>query len=179
MRIVVLGSGVKGTLYGVRLASAGHAVTLIARGRRAAELRAHGAVIELAFTGQRVTMTLPVVNELDPLVGSRPTGFYLPFSSTPSGRVGRHSMSFAFHHHPSHCARSFAGRRGLSRCATGRTSSPPRKGNATSVAMPDTQRRRWPPWERTSWRSSLRLQCRAGAASKLQSPQPPRSNSSR
>jgi len=66
MRIVVLGSGVQGTLYGVRLAAVGHAVTLIARGRRAAELRAQGAVIEHALTGQRVTMTLPVADELDP-----------------------------------------------------------------------------------------------------------------
>lgn len=66
MRITVLGSGVQGTLYGVRLASAGHAVTLIARGRRAEELRRCGAVIEHGLTGQRVRMTLPVVEELRP-----------------------------------------------------------------------------------------------------------------
>lgn len=66
MRIVVIGSGVQGTFYGVRLASAGHAVTLIARGRRAADLRAQGAVIEHALTGQRLEMTLPVLDELQP-----------------------------------------------------------------------------------------------------------------
>jgi hypothetical protein len=31
MRIMILGAGVQGTLYGVRLARAGHDVTLIAR----------------------------------------------------------------------------------------------------------------------------------------------------
>lgn len=66
MRIVVLGSGVQGTVCAVRLASAGHAVTLIARGRRAADLRAQGAVIEHALTGQRVKMALPVLDELEP-----------------------------------------------------------------------------------------------------------------
>lgn len=66
MRIAVLGSGVQGTLYGVRLALVGHAVTLIARGRRAADLRAQGAVIEHGLTGQRVKVTLPVQDELEP-----------------------------------------------------------------------------------------------------------------
>jgi 2-dehydropantoate 2-reductase len=65
MRIAILGSGVQGTLYGVRLARAGHTVTLIARGRRAAELRTHGAVIEHAVTGERVKMTLPVREALE------------------------------------------------------------------------------------------------------------------
>jgi 2-dehydropantoate 2-reductase len=64
VRIVVLGSGTQGTLYGVRLASAGHTVTLVARGRRAEELRTHGAVIEHALTGERTKMTLPVAEEL-------------------------------------------------------------------------------------------------------------------
>jgi 2-dehydropantoate 2-reductase len=64
VKIVILGSGLQGTLYGVRLASAGHAVTLIARGRRATELRTHGAIIEHALTGEQVQMALPVVEEL-------------------------------------------------------------------------------------------------------------------
>ena len=60
MRIVILGAGMQGTFYGARLALAGHAVTLIARGRRAAELRAQGAVIEDALTGKRQAISLPV-----------------------------------------------------------------------------------------------------------------------
>ena len=66
MTIVVLGAGVQGTLYGVRLALRGHAVTLVARGRRAAELRQQGAVIEHALSGQRQAIRLPVTEELNP-----------------------------------------------------------------------------------------------------------------
>jgi len=65
VKTVVLGAGVQGTLYGVRLALAGHAVTLIARGRRAAELRKRGAIIEHAFSGERQVMTLAVTEALD------------------------------------------------------------------------------------------------------------------
>ncbi len=60
MKIVILGAGVQGTLYGVRLARAGHDVTLVARGLRAKELRAQGAVIQHAITGRRDTVHLPV-----------------------------------------------------------------------------------------------------------------------
>ena len=66
MQIVVVGAGVQGTLYGVRLARAGHAVTLIARGRRAQELRHLGAVIEHALTGEREMRRLPVAPALTP-----------------------------------------------------------------------------------------------------------------
>lgn len=66
MKIVILGSGMEGTLYGVRLASAGHSVTLIARGPRATELRTRGAVIEHALTGKRLSMTLAVTEKLQP-----------------------------------------------------------------------------------------------------------------
>lgn len=66
MKIIVLGAGVQGTLYGVRLARAGHDVTLIARGTRAAELRLRGAVIEEALTGRTDTVQLPVSERLSP-----------------------------------------------------------------------------------------------------------------
>ncbi|HEY2187856.1 MAG TPA: 2-dehydropantoate 2-reductase N-terminal domain-containing protein [Caldimonas sp.] len=64
MNIVVLGAGTQGTLYGVRLASAGHSVLLIARGQRAAELRSLGATIEHALSGRRQVIRLPVAEEL-------------------------------------------------------------------------------------------------------------------
>jgi 2-dehydropantoate 2-reductase len=54
----------QGTLYGVRLARAGHLVTLIARGRRAEELRDHGAIIEHALTGERQVVQLPLTEQL-------------------------------------------------------------------------------------------------------------------
>lgn len=66
MKIVVLGAGVQGTLYGVRLAHAGHDVTLVARGQRAAEVRGRGAVIEDALSGRDETVKLPVVEALAP-----------------------------------------------------------------------------------------------------------------
>ncbi len=62
--IVILGSGVQGTLFGVRLARAGHSVTLVARGKRAAELRAQGAAVKNAITGRSDAMHLPVVESL-------------------------------------------------------------------------------------------------------------------
>ena len=46
MRIVIVGAGVVGSIYGDRLARSGHDVTLLARGRRLADLRAHGLVVE-------------------------------------------------------------------------------------------------------------------------------------
>ena len=42
MRILVFGAGALGTLYAAKLAHAGHQVSLLARGRRLEELRAHG-----------------------------------------------------------------------------------------------------------------------------------------
>ena len=54
----------QGTLYGVRLARAGHTVTLVARGRRAAELRDRGAIIEHVISSRTDTMNLPVVEEI-------------------------------------------------------------------------------------------------------------------
>jgi 2-dehydropantoate 2-reductase len=66
MNILVLGAGVQGTLYGVRLARAGHNVTLIARGKRAADLRTGGAAIENVLTSQAETAHLPIIEGLPP-----------------------------------------------------------------------------------------------------------------
>jgi 2-dehydropantoate 2-reductase len=66
VRIVILGAGVQGTLYGVRLARAGHEVTLIARGTRAEELRERGAIIEDAMSARTDTVQLPITERLTP-----------------------------------------------------------------------------------------------------------------
>ena len=66
MRVLILGAGVQGTLFGVWLARAGHDVTLIARGARAQQLRTQGAAIENALTGVRDCVQLPVIERLDP-----------------------------------------------------------------------------------------------------------------
>jgi 2-dehydropantoate 2-reductase len=64
MNIIVFGAGMQGTLYAVRLAQAGHEVTLIARGRRSEELRGMGAVIQNLETGTREAVNLPVLEEV-------------------------------------------------------------------------------------------------------------------
>jgi 2-dehydropantoate 2-reductase len=64
MKIIVFGAGVQGTLYGVRLARAGHDVTLVARTYRANELRERGAIIHDVFTGRIETAPLQVVEVL-------------------------------------------------------------------------------------------------------------------
>src|ERR1700683_3344836 len=66
MKIVVVGPGVIGSIYGCLLARSGHDVTLIARGRRLADLQKYGLVLEDADAGQRTEMSLPVLDKLSP-----------------------------------------------------------------------------------------------------------------
>jgi 2-dehydropantoate 2-reductase len=66
MNIVILGVGVQGTVFGVRLAQKGHQVTLVARPIRAEELRQVGASIQNANNFEKTTISLPVVESLSP-----------------------------------------------------------------------------------------------------------------
>jgi 2-dehydropantoate 2-reductase len=66
MKILIYGAGVLGSLYAARLHAAGHSVTLLARGQRLADLRAHGIVLEDVRTGQRTTAHVDVVEQLAP-----------------------------------------------------------------------------------------------------------------
>jgi 2-dehydropantoate 2-reductase len=61
VRILVLGAGVIGSVYAGHLLEAGHFVTLCARGRRLAELREHGLILEDAHAGHRRNHSLPIV----------------------------------------------------------------------------------------------------------------------
>jgi 2-dehydropantoate 2-reductase len=63
---MILGAGVQGTLYAVRLARAGHDVTLSARGTRAAELHGQGAVIEEVLSMRSDRVHLPITDRLSP-----------------------------------------------------------------------------------------------------------------
>jgi len=65
MKIIVLGAGVQGTLYGVRLARRGHDVTFVARGSRATELRERGAAIREAFTERSDVINMPVIERFE------------------------------------------------------------------------------------------------------------------
>jgi NAD(P)-dependent dehydrogenase (short-subunit alcohol dehydrogenase family) len=66
LRIVVLGAGVQGTVFAVRLALAGHQVTLVSRPERAIELRREGAAIQDLKNMRICTKTLPVLERLPP-----------------------------------------------------------------------------------------------------------------
>ena len=56
MEILVYGAGVVGSQYAARLRQAGHMVTLLARGERAAQMRDHGIVLEAFNTGRVETV---------------------------------------------------------------------------------------------------------------------------
>jgi ketopantoate reductase len=66
LKIVILGAGVQGTVFAVRLAVAGHHVTLISRPARATELRHVGATIQNAETSRICTKVLTVLESLPP-----------------------------------------------------------------------------------------------------------------
>lgn len=66
MRILVYGAGVLGSLYGVRLRIAGHAVVMLARGRRLADLRNFGLCLEKGATGQRIFARPDIIEALAP-----------------------------------------------------------------------------------------------------------------
>jgi 2-dehydropantoate 2-reductase len=66
MDILVYGAGVVGSVYAARLKTAGHNVSLLARGQRALSLRTHGIQLEDAWTGRRTTTQVSVVEQLAP-----------------------------------------------------------------------------------------------------------------
>ena len=66
MRILVVGAGVIGSFNAARLKEAGQDVTLLARGRRLADLREHGVVLEDFRTGRRTNTQVPLVERLGP-----------------------------------------------------------------------------------------------------------------
>jgi 2-dehydropantoate 2-reductase len=66
MRILVVGAGVIGSFNAARLKEAGQDVTLLARGCRLADLRAHGVMLEHYRTGRRTTTQVPLVERLGP-----------------------------------------------------------------------------------------------------------------
>jgi 2-dehydropantoate 2-reductase len=64
MRIVVVGAGVIGSIYGNWLARSGHDVAVLARGQRLADLQGHKLLLEDAGSGERTEISLPVLNKL-------------------------------------------------------------------------------------------------------------------
>jgi 2-dehydropantoate 2-reductase len=66
LKIVIVGAGVQGTVFAVRLALAGHHVTLISRPARATGLGQRGAAIQDAETSPIWTKVLPILETLPP-----------------------------------------------------------------------------------------------------------------
>ncbi len=66
MRILIYGAGVQGSLYAARLHEHGHEVSLLARGQRLVDLRAHGVILQDMATGRHTMTPVPVVDRLDP-----------------------------------------------------------------------------------------------------------------
>ena len=65
MKILVYGAGVIGSVYAAFLARGGHDVTVLARGRRLAELRARGIRLETVPGGTRIEAEVEAVETLD------------------------------------------------------------------------------------------------------------------
>ena len=62
MRILIVGPGVIGTVYGVKLLERGHEVIVLARGERLIELQEHGLILEDAERGHRTVLPVSVVD---------------------------------------------------------------------------------------------------------------------
>lgn len=62
MRILVFGAGVIGSVYAGQLLHAGHDVTMLARGRRLADLTESGLVLDNAESGQRQVLPVTAVD---------------------------------------------------------------------------------------------------------------------
>lgn len=63
MRVLVVGAGVIGSVYGAHLAAAGHSVSVIERGHRANELADNGFVIRDAIDGEELRAPIAVVSD--------------------------------------------------------------------------------------------------------------------
>jgi 2-dehydropantoate 2-reductase len=66
MRFLFYGGGVLGSLYAAKLSHAGEDVAVLARGRRLAELRSEGLVVEHATSRERIEVRVPAVDSLAP-----------------------------------------------------------------------------------------------------------------
>jgi 2-dehydropantoate 2-reductase len=66
VRILIVGAGVIGTVYGAKLVESGHEIVMLARGDRLIELRRHGLVLEDAEHRRRTALPVSVVDAVSP-----------------------------------------------------------------------------------------------------------------
>lgn len=64
MRILIVGAGVIGSVYGARLIETGHEVVVLARAGRLIELQEHGLILEDAERGVRQVFPVSVVDRV-------------------------------------------------------------------------------------------------------------------
>lgn len=64
MRVLIVGAGVIGSVYGSKLMLAGHEVVFLARGSRLTDLETCGLVMEDARSGVRTTQEATVVSDV-------------------------------------------------------------------------------------------------------------------
>ena len=124
MKILVYGAGVIGTLYAAKLQDGGHAVTVLARGQRLADIRRFGLALENVVTGLSSSTSVETIDRLmpddrydlvlvtvrrDQLAGITPEleanpriGTLLFMTNNPTGtgdladRLGQHRVLFGF-----------------------------------------------------------------------------------
>ena len=65
MRILVYGAGNIGSLYAALLAESGQDVSILARGKRLADIREHGILLEDVVSGDLTTTRVKAVERLD------------------------------------------------------------------------------------------------------------------
>jgi 2-dehydropantoate 2-reductase len=91
--ILIYGAGVLGSLYAARLQQSGQNVSVLARGQRLNDIRAHGLVLEDGLTGSRTTTHVNTVDRLAPedaydlvvvLMGKHQVASILPALATNS-----------------------------------------------------------------------------------------------
>ena len=66
MKILFYGAGPMGSMYAARLQECGQEVSILARGKRLADIHEYGIVLENTATGERTTTRLNVVEQLEP-----------------------------------------------------------------------------------------------------------------
>ena len=66
MKILLFGAGPLGSLFVARLFTAGHDVSLLARGQRLRDLQTYGVILENSVTGEREVTAVPTVAALEP-----------------------------------------------------------------------------------------------------------------
>ncbi len=66
MKILIYGAGVIGSIFGAKLANAGHEVTMLARGTRLQELQDTGLVLQNPANGKEETANINTIETLEP-----------------------------------------------------------------------------------------------------------------